>query len=187
MFDKLTGLVVDNIQNITNVNADALILASFISTFVLMLFILFFILFIAIYVYSSLALMKIAQKTKTKNAWLAWIPIGNNYLTSKIAKMHWWPLLSGILGFIVFILGFFTLINSFDKLNTLLVILSCLLIFIGICLIIIFIVFSYIWMWKMFEAVKRPGWWVLLSLVPYVGGILMLIFLGIAAWGKPGK
>ena len=34
-----------------------------------------------VYIYLSWALMVIAQKTSTPNAWLAWIPIGNLHVT----------------------------------------------------------------------------------------------------------
>ena len=45
----------------------------------------------AAYVYMSLALQTIADKTKTENSWLAWIPIANLVLMLNIpdAKGHW--------------------------------------------------------------------------------------------------
>ena len=52
-----------------------------------------FVLLVISYVYMGLTLMKVAQRLKTEPAWLAWIPIGNLYLMSKLAKMHWWPIL----------------------------------------------------------------------------------------------
>lgn len=42
---------------------------------------------LGLYIYTSLALMTIAKKTKTKNAWLAWIPIANVYLMIKVARL----------------------------------------------------------------------------------------------------
>ncbi|HEX6804156.1 MAG TPA: DUF5684 domain-containing protein [Terriglobales bacterium] len=46
------------------------------------------------YVYMALALQTIAQKTSTRNAWLAWIPIANIILMLDIAKKPmWWILL----------------------------------------------------------------------------------------------
>ncbi len=45
---------------------------------------------IGLYVYSSLALMTIANKTHTENAWMAWIPILNVYLLVTIADKPWW-------------------------------------------------------------------------------------------------
>ena len=45
----------------------------------------------AIYVYISLALFTIANKTRTENAWLAWIPLINIFLMLMIAKKPlWW-------------------------------------------------------------------------------------------------
>ncbi|MCU0642334.1 MAG: hypothetical protein MUF61_02015 [archaeon] len=42
---------------------------------------------LAVYIFTSIALMVIANKTKTKNSWLAWIPIANFYLVTQIAKV----------------------------------------------------------------------------------------------------
>ena len=48
----------------------------------------------AAYVYMSLALQTIADKTKTENSWLAWIPIANLVLMLNIAKKPmWWLIL----------------------------------------------------------------------------------------------
>jgi hypothetical protein len=48
----------------------------------------------AAYVYISLALQTIAQKTNTANGWLAWIPIANIILMLNIAKKPiWWIIL----------------------------------------------------------------------------------------------
>ncbi|MEA3273132.1 MAG: DUF5684 domain-containing protein [Patescibacteria group bacterium] len=49
---------------------------------------------LAFYVYFSICLMKIAQKTNTENAWFAWIPLLNIILMLQIAKKPlWWFLL----------------------------------------------------------------------------------------------
>ena len=46
---------------------------------------------LAIYVYMALALQTIANKTGTRNAWLAWIPLANLFLMLDIAKKPlWW-------------------------------------------------------------------------------------------------
>jgi len=68
---------------------DASVLGPMIAAF-LVFFIVFF---IAVYVYCALALMAIAKKTKTKLAWLAWIPVANIYLMTQIAKVPWWTML----------------------------------------------------------------------------------------------
>lgn len=49
---------------------------------------------LAMYIYVSLALMTIAQKTNTENGWFAWIPILNIILMLNIAKKPiWWIIL----------------------------------------------------------------------------------------------
>jgi Family of unknown function (DUF5684) len=46
------------------------------------------------YVYVSVALQTIAQKTNTANGWLAWIPIANIVLMLNVAKKPiWWIIL----------------------------------------------------------------------------------------------
>ncbi len=48
----------------------------------------------ALYVYISMALQTIAQKTNTADAWLAWIPIVNIALMLNVAKKPlWWIIL----------------------------------------------------------------------------------------------
>lgn len=54
----------------------------------------FFLFFVGVYVYISLALMTIADKTNTPNSWLAWIPIANLFLMLNVAKKPaWWLVL----------------------------------------------------------------------------------------------
>jgi uncharacterized protein DUF5684 len=59
------------------------------------IFLVFFLACIAaVYVYVSLALQTIAQKTNTENGWLAWIPIANIILMLNVAKKPiWWIIL----------------------------------------------------------------------------------------------
>lgn len=114
----------------------------------------FFLLMVGVYIYSSLAFMAVARKAKQTSPGLAWIPgVGPTIIAFRAAKMHWWPWIL-LAGFIIPVVGFIA----------------------GI----VFIVFSVIWQWKMFEAVKRPGYWALLSLIPVVNFVL----IGIAAWSK---
>lgn len=57
--------------------------------FIVGMLVIFLVIIIAIYIYTSLAFMKIAKKTGTEPAGIAWIPmIGPALLSSKIAKMH---------------------------------------------------------------------------------------------------
>ncbi len=59
-----------------------------------------FIFLIVSYVFSSLCVMFIAQKTNTAPAWLAWIPIANLFLMCKIASLSYWWLLILLTAFI---------------------------------------------------------------------------------------
>ena len=63
--------------------------------------IIFLVIFIiASYIYTSLALMAIAKRTDTKNAWLAWIPIANIYLMMRIGRLPDWTLALWLLIFL---------------------------------------------------------------------------------------
>ena len=109
---------------------------------------------IALYIYMSFAFMAIGRKAKLKSPGLAWIPgIGPALIAFQSSKMHWWPWL--------LIIGMF-------------------IPFLNIVCSILFAIFVVIWEWKMFEVLKRPGWWALLCLIPVVN----LVLFGIAAWDK---
>jgi hypothetical protein len=112
--------------------------------------------FIVIYLYVSFALMTMAKKMKEEKPWLAFIPVANLYLMSKMAKMHWWPAVLIIFAFIPII---------------------------GQLLSIVVSVFAIIWMWKIFEHFKRPGWWSVLQVIPLVN-LVYLVLLGKVAWGS---
>jgi hypothetical protein len=122
------------------------------------------ILLAAFYVYFALALMTTANRLKEKNAWLAWIPVANLVLMARMARMHWWPVLlcASVVLFVIPLIG-------------------------GVIVqlaMIVLTVFGYIWTWKICERRNRPGWWALLQLIPFVGGIWTLVMWGILAWGK---
>jgi len=129
------------------------------------IFVIFLVL--AIYIYSSIALMKIAKRTNTPNAWLAWIPYANMFLTAKIAQKHWW---SNLLIFVPTILGFISNNVIFNTINYL--------------AIISFLIFVTIWWWKICERLGKPGWWAIITIIPIIGWAWSLIMLGILAWGK---
>jgi uncharacterized membrane protein YhaH (DUF805 family) len=113
--------------------------------------------FIAFYIYLGFAFMAIGKRAKLKNPGLAWIPgVGPLIIAFQIAKMPWWPWLLLIGVFIPAIGGLFSLA---------------------------FTVFAVMWHWKMFEKLKRPGWWAILALIP----VLNLVLYGITAWGKTKK
>lgn len=44
--------------------------------------------FLAVYIYSAIAIMTIAKKTKTKDGWMAFIPILNIYLLTQMAGQN---------------------------------------------------------------------------------------------------
>lgn len=114
----------------------------------------FLVLLLAVYIYLSFAYSAIGRRAKIKSYNLAWIPfIGPLIIAYKSSKMSWWPWLL-IIGMVI---PFF---NIFANLA--------------------FFVFSIVWHWKMFESVKRPGWWAILNLIPIVN----FVVIGIAAWGK---
>ena len=122
-----------------------------------------------LYIYSSLAIMTIAKRTGTSNSWLAWIPYANFYLISKISQSHWWPILLLLVP---------VLINLFPSGAITSIILA---ISLGI-----FMIFNIVWWWKICERRGKPGWWVLIGLIPVIGWIWGLILIGILAWGKNG-
>ena len=116
-----------------------------------------FIVAVAVYVYMAFAYMAIARKNKQSSPGLAWIPgVGPLIIAYRASKMHWWPWLLLIGFFIPFVNWLFA---------------------------IAFAVFGVIWNWKLFEAIKRPGWWAIFMVIPILN-IVFLVFVGIAAWGK---
>jgi len=112
------------------------------------------IIFIGLYIYMGFAFMAIAKKAKLKSPGLAWIPsVGPLIIAFQTSKMHWWPWLL-LVGTLIPVIGFIFSIA--------------------------FGVFSIIWMWKMFEAIKKPGWWAIFVLIFPV----WLALIGVAAWSK---
>ncbi len=96
-----------------------------------------------VYIYVALALKAIAKKTKTKQAWLAWIPIANVYLLIKIGGAPPWTLLLLLLGIVPFIGQIVSL---------------------GLVV---------YWWWLAAEACKRPGWWGIMMLIPIVNFVVI--------------
>jgi len=116
--------------------------------------IIFVILALCIYVYMGFAFMAIAKRLKLKAPGLAWIPfVGPMIIIFQSSKMHWWPWLL-LIGWMIPFVGWIAEIA--------------------------FCVFSVMWSWKMFERLKKPGWWAIICLIPIVNFVLY----GIAAWGK---
>jgi hypothetical protein len=104
----------------------------------------FFVIFVIVaYIYSAITLMIIANKTKTPNSWLAWIPIANIVLMLQVAGLPWWYVFAILVGFIPF-LGSIALMAG------------------GV----------YVW-WLISEKRGFPGWYGIMMLIPIVNFIFM--------------
>ena len=128
----------------------------------------------AIYIYISFVLMSIARKTGVGPVWLSWIPIVNFTLLSKVAKMHWWPILLFPVLLIPVLLGNFLVLTL--GLGTLGVMIIGI---ISLLLLLTAVLFILTWWQKTFVALGMSKWWVLALFVP----ILASAPMGIAAWG----
>lgn len=98
---------------------------------------------LAVYVYTSYALMTIANRTKTKYAWLAWIPIANLYLVVTIAKLPW-PYV------------FLILVSLIPGIGG--------LAYMGL---------MAWWFWRIAEVRKLPGWLGILMIFPIINFIVL--------------
>ncbi len=177
-------------ENLVNVDPSSR-MASGIVFILILLFV--FLILLGIYIYLSIAFTKIGKKINLKYPAIAWIPVVGPLINAMLAaKMHWWPFIlfgaSIIFDFMTFFYASFT--ESFISI--------VLMGLIGSLIMISFLVFATIWLWKMFEAVKQPGFFALAlplyylsSLVPIFGvffafpfAIAFFVFVGIAAWSK---
>ena len=114
----------------------------------------FFVMAVVFWVYSSFAFMAIAKKAKDKMPGLAWIPgVGPTIVAFRSAGMPWWPWLL-LIGIVIPFVGWIALLA--------------------------FAVFSVVWTWKLFEKIRKPGWWAILMLIPFVN----LVMMGIVASSK---
>jgi hypothetical protein len=161
----------------------------------------------ALYIYLSLAYSKIGSKTKLNSPGIAWAPMGSLAVIFESSKLHWWPFLMLTIGYILgyIIIVFYLVISS-----------STIIYYLGIGILIattlIFAIMSIIWHWKTYEAIEKPGWWILVPVISGIvgfvatyigtkeigssiistiglimiilGGIAHLIFIGIAAWSE---
>jgi hypothetical protein len=120
------------------------------------------------YIWLALCLQLIAKKTSTPLGWLAWIPFANLFLMANIARINWtWALILSI-----FILGNASYASS--QLGMILgpvfSIASTLVLFV-------------IWV-KICQSCNRPGWWVILLLIPVVNWVMLGV---LAFFKKAGK
>jgi|WetSurMetagenome_2_1015567.scaffolds.fasta_scaffold489623_2 hypothetical protein len=113
------------------------------------MFLFVFLFMIAYYIVNSWAFMSLGKKVKYSTPGLAWIPVvGPALISSKTAKMHWWPIL--------LLIGFW-------------------IPFVGNLLVLAFTVFSIIWLYHTYEKINRPGWWAILMILPVVGLVMLCI------------
>ena len=116
-----------------------------------------------LYIYTAVCLMLIAQKTNTKYSWLAWIPIANVFLMAMIAQKPWWWALIIVLAYGIAA----SLLNGAAA-------------WLGWIIYIVAIVLTLIIWVAICQARNKPGWWVILLLIPLVN----IIILGVLAFSK---
>ena len=132
MFDILTGAI-------TGASSNDGVLATILGAFLIFAFVIL----LPIYIYSAVTLMIIAKRTKTEDAWMAWVPFLNIYLMAKIGKVPLWTLA-------LFALMFLPMVGSLA--------ISGMMV--------------WYW-WAIAERMNRPGWWGILMLVPIANLVLM--------------
>jgi hypothetical protein len=137
----------------------------------------FLIILLLLYIYISCAFTSIGKKAKINHYGIAWIPVvGPLLISSKAAKMHWWPIL---------LLGVYAILETVSLLTFVLpipIFVTYLFNFINGLLLLTVTIFSFIWIWKTFTLLGKPGWWVLFNIIPILGTIVFLILLGVVAW-----
>ena len=98
---------------------------------------------LAMYIYGAFAFMTIAKRVNEEPAWLAWIPIANLYLATKVAQVPWWYMLAFLL----------TVIPVVGQLA-----------FMGVMIYLA---------WKTCERLGKPGWWGVLFIIPLVNLVIL--------------
>ena len=132
---------------------------------------------LAVYVYGSKCFMFIAQKTDTKYPWLAWIPLANFFLLAMIARKPWWWALIMVLALVAAwgVEGSALVLRALDFTQGLRA-----EVFVGWALEIVELVFFVLIWIGICRARNRPGWWVILLIIPIVN----FVFLGVLAFSK---
>ncbi len=76
---------------------------------------------LTLYIYKSVALMKIAKKLRYKNAWLAWIPVADVAMILQLGEFHWvWifliliPIFGWIALYVLFIIATWRIFEKCD-------------------------------------------------------------------------
>ncbi len=57
------------------------------------------------YIYTSFCLQKIAIKTSTENAWMAWVPLLNILLMFRVARLSLWYAIIFLIPYVNFLMG----------------------------------------------------------------------------------
>ncbi len=115
------------------------------------------------YVYMAVCLMLIAQKTDTRYPWLAWIPIANVFLMCMVAKKPWWWALVMVVAYSIVAGFYYGNIGWLASLFYIVGLVFTIIVWIAIC-----------------QARSRPGWWVILILIPLVN----IVIIGVLAFSK---
>jgi hypothetical protein len=162
------------------------------------IFAVFTLIFFALYVYLSLAYSRIGRKAGLSSPGIAWLPYtGPLVITFESSKMHWWPFLILAIGLALYPLSF----AAGSAILALIILLITMVVF-GIM--------AIVWHWKTYEAVGKPGWWILVPVISVIIGVVLmsigvlakasalsvigiiitilgviahLILIGVAAWG----
>ncbi len=101
--------------------------------------------FLLVYLYVAFCIMKIADKLKMKNSWLAFIPIANFFLLTQMAGVSpWWTL--GLAAFMIPFIG-------------------------GILVAVLFV---WLW-WSVMKKLNQSEWFSLLLLIPLVNLIVLTV------------
>lgn len=114
----------------------------------------FWVFAIVMHLVTAFPLYKLAVRTNTSNAWLAWIPVANVFTMVMVGGKAWWWALLILLLPIIPLLG-------------------------GIAAIVLMVI---VWM-KVAERVGKPSWWGILMIIPLVN-IIVLYMLAYAKGGS---
>ncbi len=141
------------------------------SFFVFLFF--FLIIVFLFYVYFSFVYSKIGKKAKLESPGIAWMPFfGKLAIIFEASKMHWWPFLVWVLGFTLsYLLIVIGGIIGFNALKIFFIIGLILSLVISI----IVFVMGIIWHWKTYEAVNKPGWFILIPVGLFFVALLLFV------------
>ena len=151
------------------------------------------VLWLATYLYYAIALMTIARKLGTPNAWLAFIPLANIYLMWRMSTTPLWTLIIALSLIILPVFGAGGIVVLGGGLDFgAALILSVFLVILVMLVTVAYVGLSSWWWWRIAEQRNyHGGFGLLLTLpmlagfIPYAGiifGIVPLVAIGILAW-----